>query len=80
MATAVTGAFLTALLTGHWAEGDGLSRHLTAVVGLIIGGVIAAPFAGKLTKHIPVRAFTWAVGGLVVLLAIYKALLLFNVV
>ena len=80
VATAVSAAFLTALLTGHWAEGDGIMEHATAVLGLIIGGVIAAPFAGKLTKHIPVRTFTWAVGGLVVVLAIYKALRLFNVV
>ncbi|MGE5565901.1 MAG: sulfite exporter TauE/SafE family protein [Parcubacteria group bacterium] len=77
---AVSVTFLTALLTGHWRDAEGISRHLTAVIGLIIGGVIAAPLAGKITKHIPVRAFTWAVGVLVVLIAIYQALHLFKVI
>ena len=78
--SAVSAAFLTALLTGHWRDAEGISTHITAVIGLIIGGVIAAPLAGKITKHIPVRVFTWAVGILVVLLATYQALHLFKVI
>ena len=78
--TAASVTFLISLLTGHWVDGAGIGKHLTAVIGLLIGGVIAAPLAGKMTKHIPVRAFTWAVGGLVVLLAIYQALRLFKVI
>lgn len=77
---AVSAAFLTALLTGSWKEAEGLSDHLMAVVGLIVGGVIAAPFAGLVTKRIPVRIFTWIVGGLVVLLALYQAADLFGVI
>lgn len=76
---AVSAAFLTALLTGNWKDADGISEHITAVAGLIMGGLLAAPFAGVITKRIPVRAFTWAVGGLVVVLAIYQALKLFKV-
>ena len=78
--TAVSATFLGALLSGHWVDAAGIGEHLTAVIGLIIGGVIAAPLAGKITKHVPVRAFTWAVGGLVVVLAIYQALRLFKVI
>ena len=80
LTVAVSVTFLIALLTGHWRDAEGISKHLTAVIGLIIGGVIAAPLAGKITKHIPVRVFTWAVGILVVLLATYQALHLFKVI
>jgi uncharacterized membrane protein YfcA len=80
LTVAVSVTFLISLLTGHWKDADGISTHLTAVVGLIIGGVVAAPLAGKITKHIPVRAFTWAVGVLVVLIAIYQALHLFKII
>jgi uncharacterized membrane protein YfcA len=78
--TAVSATFLGALLSGHWVDSAGIGQHLTAVIGLIVGGVIAAPLAGKITKHVPVRAFTWAVGLLVVVLAIYQALRLFKVI
>ncbi|HEX5775091.1 MAG TPA: sulfite exporter TauE/SafE family protein [Caulobacteraceae bacterium] len=77
---AVSAAFLTALLTGNWKEADGISEHITAVAGLIMGGLLAAPFAGLITKKIPVRTFTWAVGALVVGLAVYQALRLFKVI
>jgi uncharacterized membrane protein YfcA len=80
LTVAVSVTFLISLLSGHWKDADGISTHLTAVVGLIIGGVVAAPLAGKITKHIPVRTFTWAVGVLVVLIAIYQALHLFKII
>lgn len=76
---AISAAFLTALLTGNWKEADGISEHITAVLGLIVGGLIAAPMAGFVTKKIPTRTFTWIVGGVVVLLATYQALQLFDV-
>lgn len=76
---AVSGAFLTALLTGTWEEAEGIGEHLMAVFGLIAGGVVAAPFAGLITKRIPVRTFTWIVGGLVVVLALYQTLALFGI-
>jgi uncharacterized membrane protein YfcA len=40
-----------------------------AVVGLLLGGLIAAPFAAWLTRHLPARITTAAVGGLVSLLS-----------
>ncbi|HYG27233.1 MAG TPA: sulfite exporter TauE/SafE family protein [Caulobacteraceae bacterium] len=76
---AISAAFLTALLTGNWKDAEGISDHITAVAGLIMGGLLAAPFAGLIAKHIPTRVFTWIVGGVVVLLATYQALQLFDV-
>jgi len=43
--------------------------HATAIGGLIVGGLIAAPLAGYVVKVVPVRAMTWMVGGLVLILA-----------
>lgn len=76
---AISAAFLTALLTGHWEEADGISDHISAVAGLIVGGLIAAPMAGFIAKKIPTRTFTWIVGGVVVFLAAYQALQLFDI-
>ena len=45
---------------------------MAAVGGLIAGGLIAAPFAGFMIKLIPIRALTWGVGVLVILLAGYQ--------
>lgn len=41
-----------------------------AVVGLLLGGLIAAPFAAWLTRHLPARITTAAVGGLVTVLSL----------
>ena len=43
-----------------------------AVLGLIVGGVVAAPFAGLITKRLPVKMLTAIVGVLVLLLAAYQ--------
>ncbi|MDP3490217.1 MAG: sulfite exporter TauE/SafE family protein [Phenylobacterium sp.] len=76
VATAVSAAFLSALLTGHW-ETEGLRDHMWSVLGLIAGGVVAAPFAGWMTKVLPIRALTWFVGVLVTSLAVWQAVVLF---
>jgi len=68
----VTSAFLTALLTGHWREGEGLERQAMAVGGLILGGLPAAAMAGYLLKRLPSRPVTAAVGFLVSGIAIYQ--------
>jgi hypothetical protein len=46
-------------------------------LGLIAGGVVAAPFAGWMTKIMPLRILTWIVGFVVVGLAIWQAIALF---
>ena len=69
---AVSVGFLTALLTGHWEEAGGLLGHAYAVAGLIVGGVVAAPFAGWVIKVIPERALLRVVGVLITGLAAYQ--------
>lgn len=45
------------------------------IVGLLIGGVIAAPFAAILTKRLPMRALLIMVGTLIILLSIRTLIL-----
>ena len=71
--TAISVAFLAALLTGRWA-GGALQDHAWAVGGLVVGGLIAAPFAGWITKIVPARTLTFLVGGLIIALALYQGL------
>lgn len=73
VAAAISGAFLTALLTGGW-EAEGLADLKWSVLGLIAGGIVAAPFAGWTTKVLPLRALTWATGFLVVALAAWQGI------
>ena len=67
----ISATFLAALLSGHWDEG-GLRSHASAVGGLILGGLAAAPLAGRVVRVVPVRALTYLVGTLVLLLAGYQ--------
>lgn len=50
-------------------------RTLPIIAGLIIGGVIAAPFAAIATKHIPDKVLMLLVGCVVVLLSLRTILL-----
>lgn len=70
--TAVSVAFITALLTGHWQEADGIGQHLWSVAGLVVGGILAAPLAGFVVRIIPARRLMILVGGLVIALAGYQ--------
>lgn len=72
LTAAISAAFLTALVTGHWDEAGDLWGHVWAVAGLIAGGVLAAPMAGYVVKRVPARPMTIAVGALVVALAVYQ--------
>lgn len=73
VAVAISSAFLSALLTGGW-EGEGLADLKWSILGLIAGGIVAAPFAGWTTKVLPIRALTWATGILIVVLAIWQGI------
>ena len=77
---AISATFVWALVTGHWKDAGDLMQHAWAVAGLIIGGVLAAPLAGWVTKIVPVRVLTWLVGSIVVLLATYQAARLFKLI
>ena len=51
---------------------DSFTQYLVIVLGLIIGGVIAAPIGAKLCTKIPVRGMLLFVGPLVIALNAYK--------
>jgi len=72
--SAISAAFLVALVSGRWA-GGALEDHGAAIGGLIVGGLIAAPFAGAITKRVPARLLTYAVGMLIVTLAVLYIIL-----
>ena len=78
--SAVSATFLVALLTGHWQEAEGIATHATAVAGLVLGGLVAAPFAGVVARLAPRRALTYGVGAVVLLSAGYQALRLFKLI
>ena len=64
--------FLFALLSGHWEEAGDLAFHGLAVLGLVVGGVAAAPFAGYVVKRLPERALLRLVGGLITGLGLFQ--------
>jgi uncharacterized membrane protein YfcA len=75
---AVSVTFLVALLTGHWEDAGDLTGHATAVAGLVVGGVFAAPLAGWMVKILKETMLLRLVGGLIVLLAGYQTVTLFE--
>ncbi len=77
---AISATFVWALVTGHWEDADAIQNHFTAVAGLVVGGLIAAPFAGLITKKVPRRALTYGVGGLLLILAGFQGLQLAGVI
>lgn len=71
---AISATFVWALVTGHWEEAGALENHFAAVAGLVVGGLIAAPFAGLIVKKIPRKVLTYAVGGLLLILSAFQGL------
>lgn len=61
--------FLFALLSGHWEEAGALSEQLYAVIGLVVGGVLAAPLAGLFVRKLKEGVLLRLVGTLITLLA-----------
>ncbi|MDP3897833.1 MAG: sulfite exporter TauE/SafE family protein [Mesorhizobium sp.] len=61
--------FLFALLSGHWEEAGEWTDNLSAVIGLVVGGLFAAPLAGVMVKTIQETVLLRLVGILIVLLA-----------
>ena len=80
LTVAISATFVWALVTGHWKDADALTNHASAVAGLVVGGLLAAPFAGYITKAVPQRALTYGVGGLLLLLAGFQGMQLAGVV
>jgi uncharacterized membrane protein YfcA len=69
---AVSATFIWALVTGRWEDAHTLQSHAAAVAGLIVGGLVAAPFAGLIAKIVPHRAMSWLVGLLILGLAAWQ--------
>jgi uncharacterized membrane protein YfcA len=61
--------FVTATISGTFLLTIGLELW-PIIAGLIIGGVLAAPFAALVTKHLPDRALMVLVGCVVVILSL----------
>ncbi|MFN4041967.1 MAG: sulfite exporter TauE/SafE family protein [Brevundimonas sp.] len=72
LTVAISATFVWSLVTGHWQDAGAIQDHFSAVAGLVVGGLIAAPFAGYIVKKIPRRVLTYAVGGLLLLLAAFQ--------
>ena len=53
-------------------QAGALENHFAAVAGLVVGGLIAAPFAGLIVKKVPRKVLTYAVGGLLLFLAAFQ--------
>jgi uncharacterized membrane protein YfcA len=62
---AVVSAFAATIFLGVWAESNGIMDHFTAIMGLILGGLPAAFFAGWLLKVAPRKPLMIAVGLLI---------------
>ncbi len=69
---AISATFVWAFLVGRFEIEGGLAGAGAALGGLILGGVIAAPLAGYITKIVPARILMAAVGTLVVVLALWQ--------
>lgn len=69
VAMAVSTTFIVALASGHWRDVNELRQYGTAVIGLITGGVIAAPLAARIARVLPIRPFARLIGLLILLLA-----------
>ena len=60
-------------MTGHWEEAGALENHAAADHQTGHGGgLIAAPFAGLIVKKVPRKVLTYAVGGLLLILAAFQ--------
>ncbi|MFM9864121.1 MAG: sulfite exporter TauE/SafE family protein [Micropepsaceae bacterium] len=69
-------ALIWAFATGHWKEGAAIVDHAPAIAGLIVGGLITAPIAGRYVSVLPRTFLGVAVGVVVLSLAAYQAAVL----
>lgn len=77
---AISATFVWALASGHWRDPAALQNQAAAVAGLVVGGLIAAPFAGLIAKRAPRRPMTYAVGAVLLILSVFQGLQLAGVV
>jgi uncharacterized membrane protein YfcA len=63
--------FLTATISGMFIYTMGFAAFTLQTVGLLIGGLIAAPFGGFLAKRVPARLLMAMVGALLTVTSAY---------
>ena len=61
--------FVTVVVTATFVITIGLELW-PIITGLVLGGVVAAPFAALLTRHVPARPLMVMVGAVIVLLSV----------
>ncbi|MGE0045169.1 MAG: sulfite exporter TauE/SafE family protein [Hyphomonadaceae bacterium] len=71
---AISAAFIWALATGRLEVVGGVRQLAMALGGLLVGGVLAAPLAGHVTKVVPTRILFGAVGFLVIALSVWQGI------
>lgn len=69
---AIGSALIATIVTGHWKEAGELQNYAASISGLIIGGLVSAPIAGRFVAFLPRRVLGVAVGLLVLALAGYQ--------
>ncbi|MEQ1618629.1 MAG: sulfite exporter TauE/SafE family protein [Terricaulis sp.] len=71
---AISATFLGAMVTGRMDLGgnDQIAQGLAALLGLVLGGLIAAPLAGYVTKVAPARWLLSAAAVLVISLSVWQ--------
>ncbi len=69
-------ALIAAFLSGRWADAEAIVNYAAPIAGLIVGGLIAAPIAGKFVSVIPRQVLGVSVGVLILGLSAYQALAL----
>jgi uncharacterized membrane protein YfcA len=71
---AVSATFVWAFATGRFTIEGGWAGAGAALGGLVLGGLIAAPLAGFITKIVPARGLMAAVGLLVIVLSVWQGI------
>jgi uncharacterized membrane protein YfcA len=69
---AISAAFLWTLLTGRFELQGGTAIAIASLAGLVLGGLVAAPLAGLVTKVAPARLLLGGAALLVVGLSIWQ--------
>jgi uncharacterized membrane protein YfcA len=69
---AISTAFIWTMLTGRLEIEGGFASAAAALAGLILGGVVAAPLAGYITKMAPARVLLGLAAVLVIALSIWQ--------
>lgn len=69
---AISVTFIWAMMTGRMVIEGGLAQALAALAGLVVGGLVAAPLAGYVTKIAPARLLLGAAAVLVIGLSIWQ--------